>query len=225
MEPRPEPARAVTPPLRAASPRVHRKRKEVVEFEETQNKEESRVERNSEGGRPSEIAPRGNEGQNENLPLLLSTHIGRSENRQPLQSSLTSAYVDLPDTYKGLIEKMYTLVEAREVATNGISNDRRDSFKRPEKSSWNNNKGQMGRSRSFPYKGESHKLLSNLAKSPRDIFTTERVAKTLERPPRLPGPNWPIDKTRYCHFHEDYGYETNKCQELKQQIEEAVKIG
>nr|GEV96439.1 reverse transcriptase domain-containing protein [Tanacetum cinerariifolium] len=54
MEPRPEPARAVTPPLRAASPRVHRKTEGVVEFEETQNKEESRVERNSEGGRPSE---------------------------------------------------------------------------------------------------------------------------------------------------------------------------
>ncbi|GJW04207.1 hypothetical protein Tco_1563063 [Tanacetum coccineum] len=132
---------------------------------------------------------------------------------------------DLPPTYKGQMEKMYTWVEAREVATNGVSNDRRDSFERPRKSSWNNNKGQMDRSRSFPYKGESHILLSNLVKIPREILATERVAKTFERPPRLPGPNWSKDKTRYCHFHEDYRHETNKCRELKHQIEESVKTG
>ncbi|GKE33059.1 hypothetical protein Tco_1452381 [Tanacetum coccineum] len=72
MEPRPEPVKAVIPPLRAASPRV--------------------VERNSKGGRPSEEASRGNGSQNVNLPPLLVAHIGRSENGQPLQSSLTSAY-------------------------------------------------------------------------------------------------------------------------------------
>ncbi|GKE52988.1 hypothetical protein Tco_1488144, partial [Tanacetum coccineum] len=60
MEPRPEPVRAATPPLRAASPIVHRRRERVVGFEETQNIGESRVERNSEGGRPSEEASRGN---------------------------------------------------------------------------------------------------------------------------------------------------------------------
>ncbi|GKA57225.1 reverse transcriptase domain-containing protein [Tanacetum coccineum] len=82
---------------------------------------------------------------------------------------------DLLPTYKGLMEKTYTWVEAREVATNGVSNDRRDSFERPRKSSWNNNKGQMDRSRSFPYKGESHKLLSNLVKILREILATKRV--------------------------------------------------
>nr|GEV53018.1 hypothetical protein [Tanacetum cinerariifolium] len=35
-----------------------------------------------------------------------------------------------PSTYKGLMEKTYTWVEAREVATNGALNDQRDSFKR-----------------------------------------------------------------------------------------------
>ncbi|GJR21252.1 hypothetical protein Tco_0969779 [Tanacetum coccineum] len=64
---------------------------------------------------------------------------------------------DLPPTYKGLMEKTYTWVEEREVATNGVSNDRKDSFEGPRKSSWNNNKGQMDRSRSFPYKGERDK--------------------------------------------------------------------
>ncbi|GKE01743.1 hypothetical protein Tco_1389726 [Tanacetum coccineum] len=92
MEPRPEPARVVTPPLRAASPKVRRIRERVVGFEETQNRGESRVERNNEGGRPSKEASRGNRSQNVNLPPLLAARIGRSENGQPLQSSLTSAY-------------------------------------------------------------------------------------------------------------------------------------
>ncbi|GJU80215.1 reverse transcriptase domain-containing protein [Tanacetum coccineum] len=92
MESRSEPVKAATLPLRAASPRVRRRRERVVGFEETQNRGESRVERNSEGGRPSEEASRGDGSQNVNLPPLLATHIGRSENGQPLQSSLTSVY-------------------------------------------------------------------------------------------------------------------------------------
>ncbi|GJR50990.1 hypothetical protein Tco_1401511 [Tanacetum coccineum] len=32
-------------------------------------------------------------------------------------------------------------------------------------------------------------------------------------------------RTRYCHFLEDYGHETNQYQELRHQIEEAVKSG
>nr|GEZ36909.1 hypothetical protein [Tanacetum cinerariifolium] len=68
------------------------RRERVVGFEETQNRGESSVERNNECGRPLKEAPRGNESQNVNLPLLLAAHIGRSENGQPLQSSLTSVY-------------------------------------------------------------------------------------------------------------------------------------
>ncbi|GJS02554.1 hypothetical protein Tco_0319062 [Tanacetum coccineum] len=217
--------RAATPPLRTMSPRVRRRRERVVGFKETQNREECRVKRNSKGGRPSKEASRGNGSQNVNLPSLLAAHIGRSENGQPLQSSLTFIYggqalpnnkggnlppnedyplldglkmlsyigsydgkgdpdnflhlfegairmlkwlmpvachmftytlkdsariwirslvehlsTDLLPTYKGLMEKKYTRVEGREVATNGISSDQRDSFERPKKSSWDNNR-------------------------------------------------------------------------------------
>ncbi|GKB32330.1 hypothetical protein Tco_0871731 [Tanacetum coccineum] len=49
---------------------------------------------------------------------------------------------DLPITYKGLTEKTYTWIEAKEVATNGVPNDHRDSFDMFNKgSSWDNNKG------------------------------------------------------------------------------------
>ncbi|GKA05275.1 reverse transcriptase domain-containing protein [Tanacetum coccineum] len=37
---------------------------------------------------------------------------------------------DLPSTYKGLMEKTYTWIEAREVATNGAPNDQRYNFER-----------------------------------------------------------------------------------------------
>nr|GEW10350.1 reverse transcriptase domain-containing protein [Tanacetum cinerariifolium] len=52
---------------------------------------------------------------------------------------------DLPSTYKGLMEKTYTWIEAREVATNGAPNDRRESFKRFKKTSRDNNRGQGNR--------------------------------------------------------------------------------
>ncbi|GJY75804.1 hypothetical protein Tco_0480920 [Tanacetum coccineum] len=74
---------------------VRRRRERVVRFEETQNRGEIKVERSNKGGRPSKEASRGNGSQNVNLPPLLAAHIGRSENGQPLQSSLTSAYCNI----------------------------------------------------------------------------------------------------------------------------------
>ncbi|GKC11104.1 hypothetical protein Tco_1007886, partial [Tanacetum coccineum] len=75
-----------------ASPRIRRRGERTVGFEGAQSRGKSRVERNTEGGRPLEEAPRGNRGQSVNLPPLLAAHLGRGENGQPLQSSLTSAY-------------------------------------------------------------------------------------------------------------------------------------
>ncbi|GJS18541.1 hypothetical protein Tco_0413013 [Tanacetum coccineum] len=52
MEPRPEPTRAATPPLRITSPRNLRRMERTVGFEGAQSRGENRVERNTEGGRP-----------------------------------------------------------------------------------------------------------------------------------------------------------------------------
>ncbi|GJZ39629.1 reverse transcriptase domain-containing protein [Tanacetum coccineum] len=94
---------------------------------------------------------------------------------------------DLPSTYKVLTEKTYTWIKAREVATNGSLNDRRDNFKRSRKSSWDNGRGQKSRDRLSPYRGPNHGFLSSLSKSPREILAMEKVAKTFKQPLRLPG--------------------------------------
>ncbi|GJR37299.1 retrovirus-related pol polyprotein from transposon TNT 1-94 [Tanacetum coccineum] len=93
---------------------------------------------------------------------------------------------NLPSTYKGLMEKTYTWIEAREVSINGAPNDQRDNFKRSRKPSWNNGRGQRSRDRFSPYQGPNHGLLSSLSKSPREILATKKVAKTFEQPPWLP---------------------------------------
>ncbi|GKC05850.1 reverse transcriptase domain-containing protein, partial [Tanacetum coccineum] len=84
---------------------------------------------------------------------------------------------DLPSTYKGLMGKNYTWIEAREVATNGTPNDQRENFERT-RISWDNNQGQKGMDRFSPYRGPKHGLLSNLSKSPREILTTEKAARS-----------------------------------------------
>nr|GEW20201.1 hypothetical protein [Tanacetum cinerariifolium] len=76
--------RAATPPLRVASPRIHRQGERTVGFEGAQSRGESRVERNNEGGRPLKEAPIGNGGQGVNLPPLIASYLGRGENGKPL---------------------------------------------------------------------------------------------------------------------------------------------
>ncbi|GKC46123.1 hypothetical protein Tco_1063845 [Tanacetum coccineum] len=136
-----------------------------------------------------------------------------------------SQKIDLPLTYKGLMEKTYTWVEAREVATNGVLSDQRDSFERPKKFSWDSNRGQKNKDRFSPYRGPNNGLLSNLSKSPKEILATERAAKSFEPPPKMFGSKRPRDTSKYYHFHEDYGHDTNDCRHLKVQIQEAINSG
>ncbi|GJT47438.1 hypothetical protein Tco_0956153 [Tanacetum coccineum] len=123
------------------------------------------------------------------------------------------------------MEKTYTWIEAREVATNKAPNDRRDKFERSRKSSWDNERGQKSRDRFSPYRGPNHGLLSSLSKSPREILAIEKVARSFEQPHRMLGSRRSRDMSKYCYFHEDYGHDTNDCRQLRSQIEEAMKSG
>nr|GEX55927.1 hypothetical protein [Tanacetum cinerariifolium] len=88
-ESRPARTREVTPTLCTRLPRVHRKHERVVGFEEVPNKEGSRTRRNTEGKRTLEAGAEENGRWEMNLPILLAAHLGRNENDQPLQSSLS----------------------------------------------------------------------------------------------------------------------------------------
>ncbi|GKC49958.1 hypothetical protein Tco_1072703 [Tanacetum coccineum] len=123
---------------------------------------------------------------------------------------------NLLTTYKVLMEKTYTWIEAREVATNGAPNGRKEGFDRSRKNP---------SYRFFSYRGSNHGMLSNLSKSPREILATEKVVKTFEQPPRLSRNRRSRDMSKYYHFHEDYGHDTKQCRELRRQIEETVKSG
>ncbi|GKA07786.1 reverse transcriptase domain-containing protein [Tanacetum coccineum] len=92
MEPRPMRVREAIPILQAASSRIQRQKERVAEIEDAPNREGSRVERNDKGGRYLGQRIEDNGSQGMNLPPLLAAHLGRNENGQPLQSSLTSMH-------------------------------------------------------------------------------------------------------------------------------------
>ncbi|GKB39803.1 hypothetical protein Tco_0884745 [Tanacetum coccineum] len=218
MEPRPNPHREATPTLRPRSPVIRRQQERVVGFEDALNREGSRRVRNAEGQVPVTL-----QSAKENYKDTLGGSQYQAKRRT--RSLVEHLSTDLPSTYKGLMEETYIWIEAREVATNGTPNYQRENFERLKRSSWDNNRGQKGKDRFSPYRGPNHGLLSNLSKSPREILATEKAAKSFEQPPRMFGSRMSQDMSKYCHFHEDHGHETNDFRQLKNQIEEAVKSG
>ncbi|GJY79787.1 hypothetical protein Tco_0485588 [Tanacetum coccineum] len=94
MEPRPIRVRDTTTILRIGSLRVQRYRGRVVEFEDALNRNGSRFERESNVRRPSEQRVEDGRSRGVNLPPIFAAHLGRSENEQSLQSTLTFGYGD-----------------------------------------------------------------------------------------------------------------------------------
>ncbi|GJT06629.1 hypothetical protein Tco_0841091 [Tanacetum coccineum] len=88
--------------------------------------------------------------------------------------------LDLPFTYKGLMEKTYTWIKAIEVAINEAPNDQRDNFKRSKKSHWDSGRGQKSKDMFSPYRGPNHGLLSSLSKSPREILATKKIEEAVK---------------------------------------------
>ncbi|GJX65505.1 hypothetical protein Tco_0299848 [Tanacetum coccineum] len=168
MEPRPERTREVTPPLRTRSPRVRRQCERVAGFKEAPNREGNRIRRNTEDDTLQIL------GLHEDQRISGFVHGLRTRNLLEYLST------NLPSTYKGLMEKTYTWIEVREVATNGAPNDRRDNFERSRKSSWDNSKGKKSRDRFLRYWGPNRRLLSNLSKSPREILATEKIEEAVK---------------------------------------------
>ncbi|GKC16226.1 hypothetical protein Tco_1013008, partial [Tanacetum coccineum] len=205
MEPRHAHVRETTSFLRTRSSRAQRQRERVVEFEDIQME-------------------RYTDDTLQTLGLHKEQCISGFIYGLRTRSLVEFLSIDLQTTYKGLMEKNYTWIEAREVATNRAPNDHREGSNRIKKnSSRDNSKGKRNRDKFSPYRGVNHGLLSNLSKSPREILAMVKVEKTFEMPPRMLESRRSHDMTKYCHFHEDHGHNTNDCHELRHQIKEGVK--
>nr|GEV35372.1 hypothetical protein [Tanacetum cinerariifolium] len=102
---------------------------------------------------------------------------------------------DPPSTYNSLMEKTYTWIKAREVATIGAPNDQRDFEK------------------------------EILLRQRQGTKKLRQVARSFERPPCMLGSKRSRDMSKYCYFHKDHEHETNDCRQLRSQIEEAVESG
>ncbi|GJZ49748.1 hypothetical protein Tco_0603938 [Tanacetum coccineum] len=86
--------RKTTPVLRIGSLHVQRHRGRVVEFEDASNRDGSRVERESDGRRPSERRAKDGGTHGVNLPLLLVAHLGRSERHEDVKFAIHGLCID-----------------------------------------------------------------------------------------------------------------------------------
>ncbi|GJW53457.1 hypothetical protein Tco_0097542 [Tanacetum coccineum] len=175
MEPRPEPTRAATPPLRVGSPRPRRGGERTMGFEGNQSRWESRVERNIEWG----------EG------LLEESN---PEKWSPSQALPNNIRGNLPSNgsvapFVRWIED-YPLIDGLEMPSHiGSYNGKRD--------------------------------LDNFL----HLFKGAIQMQKWLMPHTGPRTRQDIATSMHKILPQDYGHETNQCQELKHQIVEAVKSG
>nr|GEV78608.1 hypothetical protein [Tanacetum cinerariifolium] len=116
MEPRPARMRETTHVLRTGSLRVRRHRGKVIEFKEAPNMDIIKVGRESDGKRPLK--------RKWKKEQRISSFVHGLKIRILVEFLST----DLPTTYKGLTEKTYTWIEAKEVATNGAPSNHKEGF-------------------------------------------------------------------------------------------------
>ncbi|GKD50080.1 hypothetical protein Tco_1279056 [Tanacetum coccineum] len=160
MVPRPGITREATPSLRSRSPGVRRQQERVVGFKEAPNSQKASSILNYEDLKAmfrshfsqqkkftkTHLAVHNikqREGKSTRAFITRYTDdtlqiLGLHEDQRissfviglRTRSLVEHLSTNLPSTYKGLMEKTYTWVEAREVATNGAPNDQRESFER-----------------------------------------------------------------------------------------------
>nr|GEU88150.1 hypothetical protein [Tanacetum cinerariifolium] len=145
-----------------------------------------------------------------------------------LKSVVKFISTELPKSYDELMEKTYSWLQAGETTSEGkiinfMDSSTRDKTQKGRPWEGSRKKNKDKRDRFSLYKEPNLRILQSLAKSPREILVTKKVGKIFMKPPKMVSNT--RDTSKYCEFHQDYGYDTNACIELKHQIEEVVKSG
>nr|GEU72578.1 hypothetical protein [Tanacetum cinerariifolium] len=105
-------------------------------------------------------------------------------------------FIEIPSTYKGLMEKTYIWIEAREIGTNRALNDQRDNFERLSKSSCDNDMGQKSRDSQIEEavkSGQLSHLIKGIKKERAKAFDSQRGEKK-EKSTTLGEKSWAIEE-------------------------------
>ncbi|GKC42281.1 reverse transcriptase domain-containing protein [Tanacetum coccineum] len=77
--------------------------------------------------------------------------------------------------------------------------------------------------RSQPREGRGSSRFTPLTRTPKEILATE--AGKFKPPPPMVTPVEKRSSNKFCDFHNDKGHSTDECMQLKNQIEELVRVG
>ncbi|XP_071694391.1 uncharacterized protein [Rutidosis leptorrhynchoides] len=88
----------------------------------------------------------------------------------------------------------------------------------------NNNNQQHHRNRDNDTRDNKQALIRSLTKILKEIYVTEPISKTFEKPKRM-SEYVRRDKSKFCDFHDDFGHETNHCKALVDKVVPCLKHG
>nr|GFB59241.1 reverse transcriptase domain-containing protein [Tanacetum cinerariifolium] len=165
-------------------------------------------------------------------------HMKRKRNKSPPSSVLRSdssnerhRKVNNPELTKRLNEHVSKTMEEMMIATTAfIRGETTAASKKKGHASWKpqDQSKRYSLDKRLDFRGHSRgergsNPFTPLTKTPKEILATE--ASKFRPPPPIVTPVEKRSSNKFCDFHNDKGYSTDECMQLKKQIEELVRAG
>ncbi|XP_050207596.1 uncharacterized protein LOC126657019 [Mercurialis annua] len=123
-----------------------------------------------------------------------------------------------PSTFQELMaiaHKYVELDEARRTLTKQYEEDKPERYR---------SRGGDDRTQRFG-RGNKPFDFTPLNRAPMEIFSWMKNNRVMYNAPRKLHPDKERDKSKYCRFHEGYGHDTDRCWDLKREIEQLIQSG